>query len=122
MILVHFQGKLFNITVLQVYAPTTNAKEAEIEQFYEDLQDPLEYQKKKKKSPFHKRELECKSRKSRDACSNRQVWLWSTKPSKAKANRGLPREHTGHSKHPFPTTQQTTVHMDIPRWSILKKD
>ena len=42
MILVHFQGKPFNITVIQVYFPTTNAKEAEVEQFYEDLQDLLE--------------------------------------------------------------------------------
>ena len=39
MISVHFQGKPFNITVIQVYAPTSNAKEAEVEQFYEDLQD-----------------------------------------------------------------------------------
>ena len=39
---VHFQGKLFNITVIQVYALTSNAKEAEVEQFYEDLQDLLE--------------------------------------------------------------------------------
>ena len=47
MILVHFQGKLFNITVRQVYAPTTNAKEAEVELFYEDLQDLLELTPKK---------------------------------------------------------------------------
>ena len=39
---VHFQGKLFNITVIQVYAPTSNAEEAEDEWFYEDLQDFLE--------------------------------------------------------------------------------
>ena len=39
MISVHFQGKLFNITVIQVYAPTSNAEEAEVEWFYEDLQD-----------------------------------------------------------------------------------
>ena len=39
MISVHFQGKPFNITVIQVYAPTSNAEEAEVEQFYEDLQD-----------------------------------------------------------------------------------
>ena len=39
MISVHFQGKLFNITVIQVYAPTTNSKEAKVEQFYGDLQD-----------------------------------------------------------------------------------
>ena len=42
MISVHFQGKLFNIMVIQVYAPTSNAKEAEVEQFCEDLQDLLE--------------------------------------------------------------------------------
>ena len=42
MISVHFQGKLFSITVIQVYAPTSNAEETEIEQFYEDLQDLLE--------------------------------------------------------------------------------
>ena len=39
MVSVHFQGKPFNITVIQVYAPTSNAEEAEVEQFYEDLQD-----------------------------------------------------------------------------------
>ena len=42
MISVHFQGKPFNITVIQVYAPTSNSEEAEVEQFYEDLQDLLE--------------------------------------------------------------------------------
>ena len=42
-----FQGKPFNITVIQVYAPTTNAKEARVDQFYEDLQDLLELTPKK---------------------------------------------------------------------------
>ena len=42
MISVHFHGKPFNITVTQVYAQTSNAEEAEVEQFYEDLQDVLE--------------------------------------------------------------------------------
>ena len=42
MISVHFQGKPFNITIIQVYAPTSNAEEAEVERFYEDLQDLLE--------------------------------------------------------------------------------
>ena len=42
MVSVHFQGKPFNITVIQVYAPTSNAEEAEVERFYEDLQDILE--------------------------------------------------------------------------------
>ena len=47
MISVRFQGKPFNIKVIQVYAPTSNAKEAEVEQFYEDLQDLLELTPKK---------------------------------------------------------------------------
>ena len=47
MISVHFQGKPFNITVIQVYAPTSNAEEAEVELFYEDLQDLLELTSKK---------------------------------------------------------------------------
>ena len=54
MISVRCQGKPFNITVIQVYAPTSNAEEAEVEWFYEDLQDLLELiSKKKKKKPFH---------------------------------------------------------------------
>ena len=47
MISVYFQGKPFNITVIQVYAPTSNAEEAEVERFYEDLQDLLELKPKK---------------------------------------------------------------------------
>ena len=47
MISVHFLGKPFNITVIQVYAPTSNAEEAEVERFYEDLQDLLELTPKK---------------------------------------------------------------------------
>ena len=43
MILVHFQGKPFNVIVIQVYAPTTDAEEAEVDQFYEDLEDLLEW-------------------------------------------------------------------------------
>ena len=54
MISEHFQGKPFNITVIQVYVPTSNAEEAEIEQFYEDLQDLLELTPEKK-CPFHYR-------------------------------------------------------------------
>ena len=47
MISVHFQGKPFNITVIQVYAPTSNTEEAEVERFYEDLEDLLELTPKK---------------------------------------------------------------------------
>ena len=54
MISVCFQGKPFSITVMQVYAPTTDAEEAKVEQFYEDLQDLLELTPPKK-CPFHYR-------------------------------------------------------------------
>ena len=81
MISVHLQDKPFNITVIQVDALISNAEEAEVEWFYEDLQDFLELTLKKK-CPFHYRGLECKSRKSRDTWSNRQVWPWSTKQSR----------------------------------------
>ena len=60
-----FKGKPFNIRVIQVYVPNTNAEEAEVEQFYEDLKDLLELTPKKTHS-FHYRGLECKNRKSRN--------------------------------------------------------
>ena len=72
-----------------------------------------------KRCPFHYRGLECKIRKSRNTWSNRQIWPVSTEWSRAKANRVLPREHTGLSKHP-PPTQEKTLHMDITRWSTPK--
>ena len=75
MILTHFQGKPFNVTVIQVCALTTDAKEAEVEQLCEDLQDLLELTEKK--CPFHRRGLEYRCRKSRDTWSNRQVWPWN---------------------------------------------
>ena len=103
MISVHFQGKPFNITVIQAYSPATNAEKAVVERFYEDLQELLELTLKKR-CPFHYRGLECKSRKSRNIWINRQIWPWSTERSRTKANRVLPRERTGHSKHPLPTT------------------
>ena len=62
MISVYFQGKPFNITVVKVYVPTTNAEEAEAEQLYEDLQDLLELTPQKI-CHFHYRGLQCKSRK-----------------------------------------------------------
>ena len=71
MISVRFQVKPFNITVIQVYAPTSNTEEAEVEQFYEDLHDT------QKRCPFHYRGLECKSRKSGNTWSNRQIWPWN---------------------------------------------
>ena len=76
----------------------------------------------KERCPFHHRELEWKRRKSREIWSNSQVWPWSTKWRRAKANRVLPREPTSHSKHPLPTTQEMILHMDFSRWSIPKSD
>ena len=59
MISVHFQGKPFNITAIQVYAPTTKAEEAEVEWFYDDLHDLLKLTPKKQMSFTHKG-LKCK--------------------------------------------------------------
>ena len=98
-----FPRKLFNITVTQVYALTNNAKEAEVEWFYEDLQDLLELTPKKD-VPFIIGDWNAK--KSRDTWSNGQIWPGSTKQSRAKANRVLPRECTGHSKHSLLTTRE----------------
>ena len=77
MISVHFQGKPFNIIVIQVYALTSNAEEAEVEW----LMKPTRPSRTNtpKRCPFHYRGLESKSRKSRDTWSKRQIWPWSTK-------------------------------------------
>ena len=111
MISVHFQGKPFNITVIQVYDLISNAERAEVERFYQDLQDLLE--------------LTCKkdvlfiigdrnaNRKTRDTWSNRQIWSWGAKWSREEANRVLPKECTGHSKQSRPRTQEMILHMDI---------
>ena len=77
MISVHFQGKPISITVIQVYALTSNAEEAEVEQFCEDLQDLLELTPPKKYT-FHHSGMECKSRKSRGTWSKRKIWPWNT--------------------------------------------
>ena len=119
MISVHLQGKPFNITVIQVYAPTSNAEEAEVEWFYEDLQDLLELTPKKDvlfiigdwNTKVESQEISGVTGK-----------FWSTEWSRAKANRVLPRERTGHRKHPLPTTQEKTLHLDITRWSTPKSD
>ena len=77
MMFVRSQDKPFNnITVIQVYAPTSNTEETEVEWFYEDLQDLLELTPKNR-CPFHYRGLECKRRKSSNTWSNRQIWPWN---------------------------------------------
>ena len=74
------------------------------------------------KSHYQPGLLECKSNKSRNTWSNKQNWPWSTEWSRAKANQVLPRECSGHSKHPLPTAQEKTLHMNITRWSTPKSD
>ena len=74
---VHFQGKPFSITVIQIYAPTSNAEEAEVEWFYEDLQDLLEITPTKDVL-FTIGDWNAKVG-SKDTWSNRQIWPWSTK-------------------------------------------
>ena len=120
MISVHFQGKPFNITVIQVYAPTSNAEEAEVERFYEDLQNFLELTPKKEVLFII-------------GDWNATIGSQETPGVTGKFDLGvqneagkrlivLPRECTGHNKHPLPTTQEKTLHIDITRWSILKSD
>ena len=119
MISVHFQGKQFNNTVIQVYAPTSNAEEAEVEWFYEDLQDVLELTPQK------------------DLLFiigdwNAKVGSQETPGVTGKFGLGMQSEagqrliefcqETGHSKHPLPATQEKTLHMDITRWSTPKSD
>ena len=76
MISIRLQGKPVNITVIQAYAPTSNAEETEVEWFYEDLQDLLELTPKKR-CPFHYWGLVCKIRKSRNNWNNRKIWTWN---------------------------------------------
>ena len=76
MISVRFQGKPFNITVIQVYAPTSNAEEAKVEWIYDDLQNLLELTPKK--DVLFIKGLECKIRELRNTWSKRQIWPWST--------------------------------------------
>ena len=123
MICVHFQGKPFNITVIQGYALTSNAEEAEVEWFYEDLQDLLELTPKRDVL-FIIGDWNAKvGSQETPGVIDKLAWEYLMK--QGKANRVLPRECTGHSKHPLPTTsgfQDKTLQMDITRWPTLKWD
>ena len=76
MISVRFQGKPFNITVIQVYAPTSNAEEAELEWLYQDLQDLLELTPKD--VLFIIGDWNAKVGSQETPGVNRQIWPWST--------------------------------------------
>ena len=107
MISVHFQSKPFNIIIIQVNDPTTNAEEAEVEWFYEDIQDFL-----KKDALLITGDWNTKVG-SQTIPGITESLVLELKMSRAKANRVLPRKCTSHSKHPLPTTQEMTLHMDI---------
>ena len=121
MISVRFQRKPFNITVIQVYAPTSNAEEAEVERFYEDLQDLLELISKKDVL-FIIGDWNAKVGSQETPGVTGKYWPWNMELSRTKTNRVLPRKCTGHNKHPLPTTQEETLYMDITRWSTPKSD
>ena len=115
-----FPRLTFNITVIHVYAPTTNAKEAEIEQSYKDLQDLLEL------TP--KNHVLCITGDWNAKVGSQEIPGVKGKFGLGVQNEAgqrltvLPRERIGHSKYPLPTTEEKTLHMDITRWSTLKSD
>ena len=115
-----FQGKPFNITVIQVYAPTSNAEEDEAESFYEDLQDLLELTPKKYVL-FITGDWNAK-------VGSQEIPRVTGKFGLGVQNEAGQRliefcqENTVDSKHPLPTTQEKTLHMDITRRSTLKSD
>ena len=121
MISVRFQGKPLNITVIQVYAPISNAEEAEVERFYEDLQDRVELTPKKDVLSI------IGDWNTKGGCQETpevtgKFGLGMRNEAGRRLIRVLPRKCTGHSKHPLPTTQEKTLHMDITRWSTPKSD
>ena len=120
MISVRLQGKPFNITVIQVYAPTSNAEEAEVERFYEDLQDLLELTPKQDVL-FIVGDWNAKVG-SQETPEVKGKFGLGMQNEAGQRLRVLPKKCTGHSKHPLPTTQEKTLHMDITRWSTLKSD
>ena len=121
MISVCFQGKPFTITVIQVYAPTSNAEEAEVEWFYEDLQDLLELTPNKDVL-FIIGDWNTKVGSQETPGVTGKFGLGEWYEAGQRLIRVLPRERTGHSKHSLPTTQEKTLHMDITGWSTPKSD
>ena len=119
MISVRFQGKPFNIMVIQGYALTSNAEEAEGEWFYEDIQGLLNTQKR---YPSHYRVLECKSRKSGNTWSNRQIWPWSKKWTGQKLIEFCQENALVITNTLFQQHKRRLQHVGITRRSIPKSD
>ena len=110
----------FNITVIQVYAPTSKAEKAEVAWFYEDLQDLLELTPQKDVL-FIIGDWNAKVG-SQEIPGITGIFGLGVQNEAGQRLTVLPRECTGHSKHPLPTTQEKTLHMDITRWSVPKSD
>ena len=121
MISVRLQGKPFNITVIQVYASTSNAEETKIQWFYEDLRDLLELTPKKDVL-FIIGDWNATVGSQETPGVTGKFGLGIQNESGQRLIELLPRECTGHSKHPLPTIQEKTLHMDITRWSTPKSD
>ena len=114
MISVHFQDKAFSITVIQVCAPTTNAKEAEVEWFYEDLQDILELTPKNDVL-FIIGDWNAKLRSQEIPGVTGKFGLGVQNEAGQRLTEFCQDNALGHSKYPLPTTQERTLHMDITR-------
>ena len=110
----------YSTSQIQDYAPTTDAKETEVERFYEDLQD-LELTPKKDVL-FIKGEWNAKVESQETPGVTGKFGLGMRSEAGQRLIKVLPRKCTGHSKHPLPTTQGKTLHMDVTRWSISKSD
>ena len=120
MISVRFQGKPFNITVIKVYAPNSNAEEAEVEWFYEDLQDLLELIPQNDVL-FIIGDWNAKVGSQETPGVTGKFGL-GMRNEAGQRLRVLPRKCTGHTKHPLPTTEVKILQKDITRWSTTKSD
>ena len=118
MISVHFQGKPFNITVIPIYAPTSNAEEAEVEQFYEDLQDLLELTPPKNVL-FIIRDWNAKV--GSQEIPGGKFGLGVQNEARQSLTEFC-QENTLVIANTLFQQQEKTLHMDITRWSILKSD
>ena len=120
LILVHFQGKPFNIIVIQVYAPTNNAEEAEVEGFYEDLQDLIELTPPKDVL-FFIGDWNAKAGSQQIPGVTGKFGLGVQNEAGQRLIEFCKKMHWS-KQSALPTTQEKTLHMDITRWSILKSD
>ena len=105
MMSVRFQGKPFNITIIQAHAPASNAEESEVEWFYENLQDLLKLAPKKDVL-FIIGDWNAKVGSQETPGVTGKFGLGIQNEAGKRLIRVLPRERTGHNKHPLPTTQR----------------